>query len=74
MENQTPNGPSLEYVDIINATRILEAAVERKAFQMSELGEIAPIIARFQQFSEAILALQAEEDAQPNSDSEKQGE
>ena len=70
MENQKPNGPSLEYVDIINATRILEAAIERKAFQMSELGEIAPIVARFQEFSNAILAMQEEQQAAEQAASE----
>lgn len=70
MENQKPNGPSLEYIDIINATRIMEAAIERKAFPMSELGEVAPIVARFQEFSNAILAIQEQE----NKSNEEKGE
>lgn len=57
-ENLAPVGPSLEYVDIINATRILEAAVARNAFSVKELAEFAPIIARLQDFSEQMLAAQ----------------
>lgn len=48
-------GPQLEYIDIINATKIMEAAIDRKAFTIKELGEIAPIVSRFQDFAQAIL-------------------
>lgn len=76
MENQKPNGPSLEYIDIINATRIMEAAIERKAFPMSELGEVAPIVARFQEFSNSIIAMQSAEQANEveQSNEEEKGE
>ncbi|SOK58487.1 hypothetical protein [Yersinia phage fHe-Yen9-04] len=52
-------GPQLEFIDIINATKIMEAAIERKAFSIKELGEVAPIVARFQDFSQAILEEQS---------------
>lgn len=51
-------GPQLEYIDIINATKIMEAAIERKAFSIKELGEVAQIVSRFQDFCEAILKQQ----------------
>lgn len=55
-ENQDVVGPQLEFIDIINATKIMEAAIERQIFSVKELAEVAPIVARFQEFSQAILA------------------
>lgn len=55
-ENQDVVGPQLEFIDIINATKIMEAAIERQVFSVKELAEVAPIVARFQEFSQAILA------------------
>lgn len=54
--NEVPEGPSLEYADIINAARILELAVQRNAFTVKELIEFAPIISRVQDFSDIIIA------------------
>lgn len=57
IQNQeTVVGPQLEFIDIINATKIMEAAIERGIFNVKELAEVAPIVSRFQDFSSAILA------------------
>ncbi|AQW88739.1 hypothetical protein pEaSNUABM50_00210 [Erwinia phage pEa_SNUABM_50] len=61
-------GPQLEFIDIINATKIMEAAIERKAFSIKELGEVAPIVSRFQEFSQAIIAEQEAKDANTEGD------
>lgn len=72
-QNNQVAGPQLEYIDIINATKIMEAAIERGIFNVKELAEVAPIVSRFQDFSAAILAEQ--EAAQNAADSaEEQGE
>lgn len=70
-ENQKEvQGPQLEYIDIINATKIMEAAIERKAFSIKELAEVAAVVARFQDFSQAILEEQkAKEEAQSSDES-----
>lgn len=52
------SGPQLEFIDIINATKIMEAAIARNAFNVKELAEVAQIVSRFQDFSAAILAEQ----------------
>lgn len=66
-ENQDVVGPQLEFIDIINATKIMEAAIERQVFSVKELAEVAPIVARFQEFSQAILADQEARQAQAES-------
>lgn len=67
-DQETVVGPQLEFIDIINATKIMEAAIERGIFNVKELAEVAPIVSRFQDFSAAILAdqeaRQAEADVQ----------
>ncbi|AMM43783.1 hypothetical protein FDG95_gp218 [Pectobacterium phage vB_PcaM_CBB] len=55
-DQETVVGPQLEFIDIINATKIMEAAIERGVFNVKELAEVAPIVSRFQDFSAAILA------------------
>lgn len=55
-DQETVVGPQLEFIDIINATKIMEAAIERGIFNVKELAEVAPIVSRFQDFSAAILA------------------
>lgn len=55
------DAPQLEFIDIINATKIMEAAIDRKVFSIKELGEVAPIVSRFQEFSEAIISEQEEQ-------------
>ncbi len=57
-------GPQLEFIDIINATKIMEAAIERGVFNVKELAEVAPIVSRFQDFSSAILAEQEKQQEQ----------
>jgi len=71
-QNNEVAGPQLEYIDIVNATKIMEAAIERGIFNVKELAEVAPIVSRFQDFSAAILAEQ--EAAQKAADSAEQGE
>jgi hypothetical protein len=66
------SGPSLEYIDIINATKIMEAAIERSVFNIKELAEVAPIVSRFQDFSAAIMAEQ--EAAQADGQESQEGE
>lgn len=68
-DQETVVGPQLEFIDIINATKIMEAAIDRGIFNIKELAEVAPIVSRFQDFSAAILAdqeaRQAEADSKP---------
>lgn len=56
MEEQSTTEMKLELVDIVNGTKILEAAIDRKAFSAQELIEIIPIFSRFKEFSDYILA------------------
>ena len=80
MTNQTQDetvvGPQLEFIDIINATKIMEAAIDRGIFNVKELAEVAPIVARFQDFSAAILEDQEARQKQAEVDAadEAQGE
>jgi len=53
-EEQTQ--PSLEIVDIINATKIMEAAIQANAFSVEDLVKVAPIVERFIKFSNAMIA------------------
>jgi len=64
IQEETVVGPQLEFIDIINATKIMEAAIERGIFNVKELSEVAPIVSRFQDFSAAILADQEARAAQ----------
>ena len=45
-QNNEVAGPQLEYSDIVNATKIMEAAIERGIFNVNELAEVAPIVSR----------------------------
>jgi predicted NAD/FAD-binding protein len=75
-QEETVVGPQLEFIDIINATKIMEAAIERGVFKVKELAEVAPIVARFQDFSSAILAEQEDRQDQADVDAstDEQGE
>lgn len=73
-QNNEVAGPQLEYIDIVNATKIMEAAIERGVFNVKELAEVAPIVSRFQDFSAAILAEQEAAQKAADSQSQEKGE
>lgn len=74
-QKETVVGPQLEFIDIINATKIMEAAIERGIFNVKELAEVAPIVSRFQDFSAAILAEHQEAQSDVDaSENQEQGE
>lgn len=56
MQEKESNEIKLELVDIVNGTKILEAAIDRKAFTAQELIDIIPIFGRFKEFSDYILS------------------
>ena len=74
IQEETVVGPQLEFIDIINATKIMESAIERGIFTVKELAEVAPIVARFQDFSAAILAEQEVRNADESASTESEGE
>ncbi len=74
IQEETVVGPQLEFIDIINATKIMEAAIERGIFNVKELADVAPIVSRFQDFSAAILADQEARNAAAQEASESEGE
>lgn len=74
IQEETVVGPQLEFIDIINATKIMEAAIERGIFNVKELAEVAPIVSRFQDFSAAILADQEARNSASPEASETEGE
>lgn len=47
---------SLDVVDIINATKIMEAAIQANAFSVEDLVKVAPVVERFIKFSNAVIA------------------
>ena len=74
IQEETVVGPQLEFIDIINATKIMEAAIERGIFNVKELADVAPIVSRFQDFSAAILADQEACNAAAQEASDSEGE
>lgn len=54
---------TLEIDDIISATNIMEAAVKAGIFSIPELVKVTPVVERFMQFSDAVIAAQAEQQA-----------
>lgn len=46
---------SLDTVDIINAAKIMEAAINAGAFSVEDLAKVAPVVDRFIKFSNAII-------------------
>ncbi|UYE98644.1 hypothetical protein XbC2_215 [Xanthomonas phage XbC2] len=74
IQEETVVGPQLEFIDIINATKIMEAAIERGIFNVKELADVAPIVSRFQDFSAAILADQEARNAAAQEASDSEGE
>lgn len=60
MSNEKPTEDiQLDLLDLINAARIMEAAVSRSAFQLEELGEVAPVVAKFVKFANQVLEAEA---------------
>lgn len=46
---------SLDTVDIINAAKIMEAAIKAGAFSVEDLAKVAPVVDRFIKFSNAVI-------------------
>ncbi len=66
---------SLDVVDIINATKIMEAAIHANAFSVEDLVNVAPVVERFIKFSNAVIAehnasVEAEEAKDEGADNE----
>lgn len=55
MSEQNQEQLSIEIEDIINATKIMEAAIKAGAFGVEDLVKVAPIVDRFIKFSNAII-------------------
>lgn len=64
-ENNQQVTASLEVIDIVNATQIMELAIQRNTFTVEELVQVAPVVSRFITFSK-----QVQEDAAKNSEAE----
>lgn len=64
-ENSQQVTASLEVIDIVNATQIMELAIQRNTFTVEELVQVAPVVSRFITFSK-----QVQEDAAKNSEAE----
>lgn len=45
----------LDTVDIINAAKIMEAAINAGAFSVEDLVKVAPVVDRFIKFSNAVI-------------------
>ena len=58
------NNLSLDTIDIINGTKIMEAAIKAGAFSVEDLVQVAPIVDRFIKFSNAIIAEHEAQQAQ----------
>lgn len=54
-ENQSTENVQLDLLDLINAAQIMEAAVSRNAFQLEELGQVAPVVAKFVKFANQVI-------------------
>ena len=48
--------PGLDVVDIINAAKIMEAAIQANAFSVEDLVKVAPVVERFIKFSNSVIA------------------
>jgi hypothetical protein len=54
----------LTLIDLINAAKIMEAAVARNSFKVEELVDVAPVVSKFVAFSNAALEdIKAQEEA-----------
>lgn len=61
---------NIEIVDVVNAARIVEIAIERSAFKPNELIEIIPIYSRLQAFAKSVMEQQAATKEQIEKDGE----
>lgn len=41
----------IEIVDVVNAAKIMEAAIKRNAFTVEELAQVSPVVAKFIAYS-----------------------
>ncbi|EHU8780833.1 hypothetical protein N0S44_000063 [Escherichia coli] len=61
---QENNQIQLTLLDLINAAKIMEAAVARNTFKVEELVDVSPVVAKFVSFAnEALEDIKAQEDA-----------
>lgn len=61
---QENNQIQLTLLDLINAAKIMEAAVARNTFKVEELVDVSPVVAKFVSFANVALEdIKAEEDA-----------
>ncbi|AGC34688.1 hypothetical protein ACQ29_gp008 [Escherichia phage PBECO4] len=61
---QENNQIQLTLLDLINAAKIMEAAVARNTFKVEELVEVAPVVSKFVSFANVALEdIKAQEDA-----------
>ena len=55
MEQQENTEIKLTLIDLINAAKIMEAAVARNSFKVEELVDVAPVVSKFVAFANAAL-------------------
>lgn len=61
---QENNQIQLTLLDLINAAKIMEAAVARNTFKVEELVDVSPVVAKFVSFANVALEdIKAQEDA-----------
>lgn len=55
----------LTLIDLINAAKIMEAAVARNSFKVEELVDVAPVVSKFVEFANSALEdIKAQEEAE----------
>lgn len=47
----------IEIVDVVNAAKIMEAAIKRNAFTVEELAQVSPVVAKFIAYSNEQIKL-----------------
>ena len=61
---QEPEKIQLNLIDLINAAKIMEAAVARNSFKVEELVDVAPVVSKFVEFANSALEdIKAQEEA-----------
>ncbi|EMR6008597.1 hypothetical protein WJW27_005965 [Escherichia coli] len=70
---QENNQIQLTLLDLINAAKIMEAAVARNTFKVEELVDVSPVVSKFVSFANVALEdIKAQEDAAKAQESETQ--
>lgn len=74
-ENQQEQVIQLDLIDLINAARILEAAVARNTFTVDELVQVAPVVSKVVSFAQTAQAdIEAKEAARLAAEAAEAGE